>query len=128
MAKLLLVDDDLDVMDVYKTPLEGTGHELAVAYSATEARGVLKRFTPDLAVVDIMMEDGIPGFDLAKEIAARFPGTPILMVSSLNEQLKAPLDFTPGEQLPITKFLDKPLSGPTLIREIEQALAEAKRK
>jgi len=128
MAKLLLVDDDLDVIDAYKTMLAGTGHELAVAYSATEARGVLKRFAPDLAVVDIMMEDGIPGFDLAKEIAARFPGTPILMVSSLNEQLKAPLDFTPGEELPITKFLDKPLSGPTLIREIDQALAEAKRK
>jgi hypothetical protein len=50
------------------------------------------------------------------------------MVSSLNEQLKAPLEFTPGEQLPITKFLDKPVSGSTLIREIDQALAEAKRK
>jgi CheY-like chemotaxis protein len=127
MAKVLLVDDDLDVIDAYKTMLSGTGHELAVAYSATEARGVLNRFTPDLAVVDIMMEDGIPGFDLAQQIQARFPGTPILMVSSLNEQLKAPLDFTPGEQLPITKFLDKPVSGPTLIREIEQALAAAKR-
>ena len=127
MAKLLLVDDDLDVIDVYKTILGGTGHELAVAYSATEARALLNRFTPDLAVVDIMMEDGIPGFDLAQQIHDRFPGTPILMVSSLNEQLKAPLDFTPGENLPITKFLDKPVSGPTLIREIEQALAAAKR-
>ena len=128
MAKLLLVDDDLDVIDQYKSALAGTGHEVAVAYSATEARGVLSRFTPDLAVVDIMMEDGIPGFDLAKEIAARFPGTPILMVSSLNEQLKAPLDFTPGEQLPITKFLDKPVNASTLVREIDEALAEAKGK
>jgi two-component system OmpR family response regulator len=128
MAKLLLVDDDLDVIDQYRSALDGTGHEVAVAYSATEARGLLKRFTPDLAVVDIMMEDGIPGFDLAQEIAARFPAAPILMVSSLNEQLKAPLDFTPSDQLPITKFLDKPVNASTLVREINQALAEAKRK
>lgn len=128
MAKLLLVDDDLDVIDAYKTILGGTGHELAVAYSATEARALLSRFTPDLAVVDIMMEDGIPGFDLAQQIHDRFPGTPILMVSSLNEQLKGPLDFTPSEKLPITKFLDKPVSPKVLCEEIEKALVSAKKK
>ncbi|MFA6030431.1 MAG: response regulator [Elusimicrobiota bacterium] len=128
MAKLLLVDDDLDVMTQYKAALANTGHELTIAASATEARGLLKNFIPDLAVVDIMMEDGIPGFDLAREIHQKAPDCPILMVSSLNQELKSPADMTPDEKLPIHKFLDKPLTGKILVQEIEKALASRKKK
>jgi len=128
MAKLLLVDDDVDFIEQYRAALARTGHELIPAYSATEARQLLKTMTPDLAVVDVMMENGLPGFDLAREIHRQAPDVPILMISGLNEQLKAPIPFEPDENLPIHKFLDKPVLPQVLRREVECALASAKKK
>jgi biotin synthase len=123
MARILLIDDDEDVMTQYLAALAGSGHELSAARSAAQAREALKKSAPDVAVVDIMMDDGIPGFDLAREIHAQSPGTPILMVSSLNSELKDPMDTKTDEKLPIFKFLDKPVKGKVLVEEIGRALA-----
>lgn len=127
MAKLLLVDDDVDVIAQYEAALAGAGHELHTAYSATDARKLLKDgLVPDLAVFDIMMENGLPGFDLARELHRIAPKVPILMVSGINEELKMPIDFTPDERLPIYKFLNKPVPPQTLRTEIAGALASKK--
>lgn len=124
MAKLLLIDDDEDVIAQYRAALAGTGHELTVANSAAEARAALKRGSPELAVVDIMMDNGIPGFDLAREIHEKAPKAPILMASSLNSELKTPFDSKADAKLPIFKFLDKPVAAKTLVEEIRRALAQ----
>lgn len=123
MAKLLLIDDDEDVIAQYRAALAGSGHELTVANSAAEARAALKRGAPELAVVDIMMDNGIPGFDLAREIHEKAPKAPILMASSLNSELKTPFDSKADANLPIFKFLDKPVAAKTLVEEIRLALA-----
>lgn len=125
MAKLLLIDDDEDVIAQYRAALAGTGHELTVANSAAEARAALKRGLPELAVVDIMMDNGIPGFDLAREIHEKAPKAPILMASSLNSELKTPFDSKADSKLPIFKFLDKPVAAKTLVEEIRRALAQS---
>jgi two-component system OmpR family response regulator len=125
MAKVFLIDDDVDVIAQYKAALSGLGHELTTAGSAAEARAALSKGTPEVAVVDILMDNGIPGFDLAREIHEKAPRAPILMVSSLNSELKSPFDSSPDAKLPIFKFLDKPVSGKTLVAEIKKALASA---
>ena len=128
MSKVLLVDDDVDLMAQYRLALAGTGHELIPAYSAAEARQLLKTMTPDLAVVDVMMEGGFPGFDLAIEIHSQAPNVPILMVSGINERLKAPVPFGRDENLPIHKFLNKPVPPQVLRQEVESALASATKR
>jgi len=125
MAKVFLIDDDVDVIAQYKAALSGAGHELVIAGCAAEARAALQKGDPDVAVVDIMMDNGIPGFDLAREIHAKAPGAQILMVSSLNSELKSPLDSTADAKLPIFKYLDKPVKGTVLVAEIQKALAAA---
>ena len=127
MAKLLLVDDDADMIAQYRRILSEAGHDLTIAYSATEARKLLKDFIPDLSVVDIMMEDGIPGFDLARELHKIAPESPVLLVSSINSELKVPVDFSPDEKLPIYKFLDKPVPPKVLVKEVADALAAKKK-
>ncbi len=127
MAKVFLIDDDADVIAQYQAALAGSGHELTIAGSTAEAREALKKVTPEVAVVDILMDNGIPGFDLAREIHAQAPGAPILMVSSLNSELKSPFDTTSDAKLPIFKFLDKPVQGKTLLEEIKKALASVKK-
>ena len=116
-----------DVITQYKAALAGSGHELTIANSAAEAREALQKANPEVAVVDIMMDNGIPGFDLAREIHEKAPEAPILMVSSLNSELKSPFDSAADAKLPIFKFLDKPVQGKTLVEEIKRALASAKK-
>ncbi len=128
MAKLLLVDDDVDLMAQYRIALAGAGHELVMAYSASEARRLLQQMTPDLAVIDIMMDGGFPGFDLAIEIHHQAPDVPVLMVSGINEQLKAPVPFGRDENLPVHKFLNKPVTPETLREEVESALATRRKE
>ena len=127
MARVLLIDDDADVITQYRAALAGTGHEVTVALSAAEAREALKKSAPEVAVVDILMDNGTPGFDLAREIHAQAPQAAILMVSSLNSELKSPFDSTPDARLPIRKFLDKPLKGKALVEEIRLALEAAQK-
>ncbi len=122
MFRLLLVDDDPDILAQYETALACVGYDLVMANSTKETRQKLKTARPDLAIVDVMMENGIPGFDLAREIHHEYPKIPILMISALNQELNAPMKIEPDEKLPIFKFLDKPISSLTLRVEIENAL------
>ena len=66
------------------------------------------------------------GLAFAAGLLAQAPQAPILMVSSLNSELKAPFDSAADARLPIFKFLDKPVSGKTLVDEIQKALASKK--
>jgi DNA-binding response OmpR family regulator len=127
MAKVFLIDDDADVISQYKAALSSLDYELVIAGSAAEARAALQKANPDVAVVDIMMDNGIPGFDLAREIHDKAPEAAILMVSSLNSELKSPFDSTADAKLPILKYLDKPVKGKVLAAEIKKALASVKK-
>ncbi len=124
MPKLLVIEDDADLMSHYEVVLSSAGYNLELAASADEARKSLSGTPPDLAIVNIMMDNGLWGFELAREIHARFPNSPILVVSALNDELKEHLNFEPSDDLPIRKFLDKPVNAATLLREVEEALAE----
>jgi CheY-like chemotaxis protein len=123
MSTLLVIDDDKDILDYYQTVLSAAGYDLVLASSAAEARSKLDATRPDLALVDIMMDKGLPGFDLAREIHTRYPGVPIFLVSSINQEFKEPLAFDPDERVPIRKFLDKPVKAEALLREVAEALA-----
>ncbi len=68
MAYILLVDDDQDLVEMNKTVLTQRGHTVLAAYSAAEARQAVRTKTPDLAVLDVMMEDKTAGFELARHL------------------------------------------------------------
>ena len=56
MAKVLLVDDDVDVVAANKAALEARGHKVACAHSAKAAREAIAKQAFDVAVLDVMME------------------------------------------------------------------------
>lgn len=55
MARILIVEDDRDLNNAYRIILENEGHEIAVAYDGQEALDVLKHFSPDLILLDLLM-------------------------------------------------------------------------
>ena len=120
MARVLLVDDDVDLQNANRTVLEAAGHEVALAYSASEARDALAAGVPDVVVLDVMMEEMDTGFETARTMRERYPDLPILMVTAINEATPFAFDYDKDETwAPVTRFVEKPVDPEALIAEID---------
>jgi DNA-binding NtrC family response regulator len=123
MATILLVDDDVDLVEMCRLVIEHRGHAVKSAYSAAEAREVLKTCAPDLVVLDVMMESETAGFELAREIHEARPETPSIILSGVHSATGVPFRFEPDPTwLPVVKFIDKPVPPTALADEIDAIL------
>lgn len=86
-SKILLVDDDKDLCDLYKTTLSAEGFNISVAQNGEEALSEIMKDKPDLIVLDIMMPK-IHGMDTL-DILKATPETKdikVLILSALSDQ------------------------------------------
>jgi len=125
MSTILLVDDDADLVEAYKLVVTQHGHEVKAAYSAEEARELLKSGDrPDVIVLDVMMERKDSGFELAREVNEQFPDLPVILLTGVHQALSKSFHFEADETwLPVVRFLDKPVDPAVLAKEIDTALA-----
>lgn len=127
--KILIVDDDVDFLEMHSAVLKNRGYEVVTAQSSKECLGVLEKGRPDLVVLDIMMEQFDAGFELSKKIKKKYPGLPVMLLTSIGHQTG--LEFSSNaEVLKATGadiLLDKPVSPESFIAEIE-SLTTAKEK
>lgn len=84
--KVVIVDDDIDVISVIETILTKEGFTVISANDKTEGMKVIREVKPDLAILDVMMTTHYEGFELAKEITEtpELKGMPILMQTSID--------------------------------------------
>ena len=123
MARILLIDDDVDIVEMYEATLRAKGNEVVTAYTAQEARKKLAAGEFDAVVLDVMMETVDAGFQLGRDIHEQFPDMPILFLSSIvgeiDETIGIPNTFeADGSWLKTVRFLDKPVTAEVLIREV----------
>lgn len=83
--KILVVDDESEVLDTLKHFLSVKGYEIMGAYSAKEALNILKNKRIDLILLDIMMP-GMRGTTVAKIIKDRYPDIKIMVVTAYPEE------------------------------------------
>jgi DNA-binding response OmpR family regulator len=127
MAYILLVDDDQDLVEMNKTVLSQRGHDVAVAYSAAEARKAAQAKTPDVAVLDVMMEDKTAGFELARDLHGMSPKMPMIMLTGIRKEMQLGYGFEPDETwLPVSRFIEKPVNPRVLADEVDKLLAVIK--
>ena len=88
---VLLVDDDDDFLFQHRLHLETAGFNVLLAHGQKEAEALLARQRPDLAVVDVMMENPDAGFMLCHRIRKQDPSIPVILVTSVNSETG--LDF-----------------------------------
>ena len=83
--KVLLVDDDVDVINVLQAILEKEGYSVITASNKVEAMEKAKSEKPNLAILDVMMTTHYEGFELAQEFinSDDFKDMPILMETSI---------------------------------------------
>jgi len=83
--KILVVDDDIDVINIIETILTNEGYEVITANDKIEGLAKLKSEKFDLAVLDVMMTTHFEGFELAQEIlnSIELKNIPILIQTSI---------------------------------------------
>jgi CheY-like chemotaxis protein len=124
MAQILLVDDDQDLIEMNRTVFTQRGHKVTIAYSAAEAQKIAKSEPPELAVLDVMMEDKTAGFELARSLHAMYPDMPMIMLTGISKEMGLGYSFQPDETwLPVSKFLEKPVNPRILADEADKLLA-----
>lgn len=91
MKKILIVEDQVDVLKLLKMVLGAEGHKLFLAESGEEALEVARETIPDVVLLDIMLPGGIDGFAVARSLKAD-PKTAscaiIVMTARVQEQDK----------------------------------------
>jgi CheY-like chemotaxis protein len=126
--RILVVDDDRDLVQSFKTYLEARGYVVATAHSGIEARDELNRQRPDLVVLDIMMDYETDGFNVAYKLR-REPETervPVIIVSGFTKELEEKTHiFEPMmyREWPAAKFFEKPVKLADLADAIAGLLA-----
>ena len=84
--KILIVDDDIDIITVLETILRKEGYLVISANNKVEGMKKIKEEKPDLAILDVMMTTQYEGFELAQEIneISETQKVPILMQTSID--------------------------------------------
>ena len=122
--KILLIDDDKDFLFATKLILEKNGYEVFMAEDGKTGVEMWKSVSPDLAIIDMMMETWGEGFSVLNKIRATDTGknTPLFMLSAVD--LKGPYQsFEPPTEFPkVNKVLHKPLKAEDLLSYIAQEL------
>lgn len=80
---VFVVDDDPDYRDQVAAVLRLEGHEVIVAASRAEAEELLLRHQPDLAILDLMMEEMDSGFVLCHTVRRLYPGLPVILLTGV---------------------------------------------
>jgi DNA-binding response OmpR family regulator len=119
IAKILLVDDEMDMIEMMAYNLGAQGHQILTAATGLEALNKARRFLPDLIVLDLML-DGIDGFSVCEILRAQ-PSTgqvPVLVVTALGGQIARMNALAVGAN----DFLSKPFSPQELVRRVQDIL------
>lgn len=123
MAKVLVVDDDPDFVNIAMKVLKSAGHDVVSAANGAKALQVMRQNRPDLVLLDVMMAYVLDGLDVSREIAQDpvLKDIPVIMVTSLTAVRGSEL-FPTDEYVPVDGWLSKPVEPATLLGRVDAAL------
>jgi DNA-binding response OmpR family regulator len=116
---ILCIDDDPDILDSLKVILEGNGYRYVGAATAEEGLRLYRAESPDLVIVDLMIEEVDSGANFVKELKLVGGNVPIYLLSSVGDSLSISTSYA---ELGFTGILQKPVSSRTLLGLLGQKL------
>lgn len=119
MKKILLIEDDQFIIDIYSTKLKEEGFDVDVAMNGEKAIEKVKE-KPDLILLDIVLP-GLDGWEILREIKRQeeSKSIPVIILSNLSQKSEVEKSFKLG----VTKYLIKSNYTPSqVIQEIKECL------
>ncbi|RJO74423.1 MAG: DNA-binding response regulator [Myxococcales bacterium] len=119
MAKILMIDDDRDLVDATRIVLESKGYQVFAAYNRSEGQKAVQTLKPDLILLDVMMEMEDDGFVLAQDLRRQGVNTPIIMLTNIGKVLG--MEFGRDDEMaPVNEFTEKPLEPRKLLALVQK--------
>ena len=115
--RILLVDDEADLLSLWKLRLKNSGYKVTTALSGEEALVKLSVVKPNVVLTDLRMQ-GIDGMALFEAIRERNKTIPVIIITAHGSIPEAVEATKKG----VFSFLTKPIDGKDLILETEKAL------
>jgi CheY-like chemotaxis protein len=129
--KILIIDDDDDLVLAMRLPLEAAGYQVARAANGDEGLKKVKEVHPDLIILDVMMDTTTAGFQVSLALRSPDPKSeylayshiPILMLTAIHQTTS--LRFGPDKDyLPVDAFIEKPIEPNKLIEQVRAHLKQ----
>jgi DNA-binding response OmpR family regulator len=120
--KILLVDDDPDILDAISMILESQGYQVVTARDGVEGLASLRAEKPALLILDLLMPK-MDGFAVCKELQdprwAKYRDIPILILTSVREEAsRRRYELETGLELDVDDYVEKPVSPDILLERV----------
>ena len=118
--KILIVDDDADLVLANRLVLESAGYAVDEAANGAEGLEKLRASLPNLVLMDVMMANPLDGYLTTQQIFddESLREVPIVMISSIATSQYA-ASFPTNQFLNILEFVSKPVDPETLLKKVE---------
>lgn len=122
MAKILVVDDEEDIVQVVSITLEARGHDVNTAYNGKECLAQVKKDEPDLIVLDVMMPkmNGMQVVDHLRN-SAEYNHIPIIMLTAATQHARKPDEYW-QKKVGVEDYITKPFEPIDLLERVDKVL------
>ncbi len=127
MKKVLIVDDDVDLVNLYTPILQQAGYEVGAAYTGDEGFEKFLSFQPDVMFVDLSMEHFDAGFRLCHRVKKTDRGRniPVIIMTSAAHETGISFGVDTSEEknwINADDYLEKPISARDLVRYLAEKI------
>jgi two-component system response regulator VicR len=123
--KILIVDDDMDYLTQLELQVKRFGFDVILAESQKEAEEKIKEIKPDLAILDLMMENQDSGFILAYQIKKIYPDVPVIIATAATSETGMVFGLDHEDEknwIKADTYIEKSMRSDQLEREINKLL------
>ena len=119
--RILIADDETDIVETLQFMLEVEGFECLTAYNGEDALNLAKREMPDLLILDVMMPK-INGYKVCRllKFDAKYKNIPILMVTARSQEEDKMIGEEPGAD----EYITKPFKINDLVEKVKKYLEQ----
>ena len=130
-VKILVVDDDPDIVKATRRVLESRSYQVITAQDGKECLERIREEEPDLIIMDLLMPK-LDGFGVCRELRenveyADYSGIPILIATAVREDAsRRRYELETGIDLEVGDYVEKPTRPLDLLHRVEKLLSKSK--
>ncbi|MEW6374545.1 MAG: response regulator [Thermodesulfobacteriota bacterium] len=119
--KILIVDDEVDLVETVRFPLEMEGHHVLVSYNGEDALNQARKENPDLIILDLMLPK-LDGYKVCRllKFDERYKHIPILMLTAKTQEK----DKLLGKETGADEYITKPFDMDELLKKVKAYLGK----